>query len=421
MNKFTNNIFIFMLLFIYKISLDIVYIKFANKLFEYYGYILDFNCRKFIIGFLWLVFTYIILPKTSKKPSSIILQIQYITMILPLITLYGLMNKSGFFLAAVCLCFSMQCFLVNAIPNLQIVKIKNARVMLYGSLILMTIIVYVSMIAINGIPNLAALNLNNVYAVRDLAKYPAGLVGYLVSWQGKIVNPFIITTSYYNKRKKFVLLGIGLQLLLFLITAHKSYLFIPIGIISVINILKNNQFLKPALALSIGGVLGSYVIYYVWGYIMPGSFFIRRFLFVPAQLKYYYYDFFSQNQFLYFSQGIIGKILGIKNNYSMNIVHLIGEYYFGSTSTAANVGYFADAYANAGYIGMFIFSIIFLAVLVFINSLSKNLDKKFVIGISLFPIMSLNDTALLTTLLTGGLLILLIILFLYSNSKTQQF
>lgn len=56
------------------------------------------------------------------------------------------------------------------------------------------------------------------------------------------------------------------------------------------------------------------------------SLFIRRLLFLPAQIKFYWYEFFSQNPFiLYYLQGIIGKIFGIRNPYPVDAAKVIGR------------------------------------------------------------------------------------------------
>jgi hypothetical protein len=272
------------------------------------------------------------------------------------------------------------------------------------------------MIKANGIPSLTALNILNVYSVRSNVAYPFLMV-YLVNWQAKVINPFLITMSYLNRNRKMLFLSVFLQLLLYLITAYKTFLLIPVAIIFIIEMIKKFDFLKTSSKVSVFAVLGMYISYLVTQSIVIPSLFIRRFLFVPALIKFYYYDFFSNHGFMYFSAGTLGNILGVKYNYDLSPAYLIGQIYFNNPQTGANTGYIGDAYANMGFVGMIIISVLFIWILKLIDSLSIKIGKNLTVGLALFSILSLNDSALLTTLLTGGLLLLLCILYLYTTTN----
>ncbi|KPU27362.1 hypothetical protein TR13x_04575 [Caloranaerobacter sp. TR13] len=414
-----KNFNIFILLLIYKLILDFVYVKFVNKLYHYMGFVLDFNIYKYIISFLWFVSIFTVLPKDNTKPSSIFLQLHFIIMIMPMFTTYSFANESNIFLTLSCICFILECQILRIIPSIKLRKIKNSYIILYWVIAIISVFVYISMIKANGIPTLKALNLSRVYEVRSIVKYPF-LMEYLVSWQAKIINPFLITISYINKNKKLLAISVVLQLLIYLITALKAFLFIPLAIIIVIKILERDYFLSKISLLAPIGVLLAFMTYKLFGHIMFPSLIIRRLLFVPSQLKFFYFDFFSKNELLHFSEGVIGKIIGTSSPYAIKTANMIGYMYFGNIENNANTGYLADAYANMGILGMFVFSILFSMILILINSFSKNIKKELVIGLSLFSILALNDSALLTTLLTGGLLLLLLLLYLYTNHENDR-
>lgn len=404
----------FVFTIVYKVVLDFLYVIFVYKLFAYSGFVLDFNYNKYLLSILYLILTYILLPKDNMKPSSIFLQMHFIIMIMPMLTLYSHTNESGRFMLYNIVFFNMQCILLRLIPNIKVVRIKNSKRILKWIIIPLSMFVYISMIRANGIPSLRALNFLNVYDIRSNVKYPF-LMPYLVNWQAKIINPFSITISYIKKNKIMLFLSILMQILIYLIAAHKSYILIPIAIIVVIKILEKREFLSMGVVLAPVGLIFSYLIYKIIGSLTMPSLFIRRLLFVPAKLKFNYYDFFSKNKMLYFSGGIIGKIIGIKYPYEINAANLIGYLYGGSIETWANTGYLADAYANMGVFGMLIVSLLLVVIFLMINSFSTKISNEVLVGLSVFSILSLNDGALLTTLLTGGMLLLLVILYLYSN------
>ena len=406
----------FIFITIYKIILDYVYVSFIYKVFGYSGFSLDFSPVKFLISIFYFILVYLVLPKDADKPSSIFLQLHFIIMIIPMLTYYSFTNDAGIFMLLNIIFFSMQCIVLRVIPNVKIAKIKGSQKALKWIIVPISFFVYISMIRANGMPSLKALNVLNVYDIRRHVKYPF-LMGYLVNWQAKIINPFLITIFYAEKNKKMIIVPTFMQLFIYLITGHKSFLFIPLAILIVIKIIEHKDFFLISTFMAAVGTLGVYLLYVIFDILLVGSIFIRRFLFLPAKIKFDYYDFFSKNEFLYFSQGILGKIIGKKSLYQINAANLIGYLYYGNVDTNANTGYLADAYANMGVLGMLLITILLIIIFMFIDSFSISINKETVIGLSLFSILSLNNGALLTSLLTGGLLLLLVILYLYSSDE----
>lgn len=410
----------FAFILLYKILLDFIYVNFVYKVFAYSGFIYEPNTTKYLIGMGYLIMMFLFLPKDSAKPSSIFLQLHYIIMIIPIITLFGLANESHDFMLYITVLFIMQCFIMKSISNIKVIRLKNSNKVLYALIAMISLMVYVSMIRVNGLPSLKALNILNVYEVRKEVVTPF-LMGYMVNWQAKIINPFLITIGYLKKNRKVLLIGIILQLLIFLITAHRSFLFIPAGIIIVVKIfeIRTNVLMTSSVVANLGVGI-TYLSYALTGEILIPSVFIRRFLFVPAKIKFNYYDFFSNNKFIYFSQGLIGKLFGFEYPYDIPRNYFMSYLYGGSITSAANTGYLADAYSQMGFFGMFILSLLFIFILVIIDSLGRRIDNRLVIGLTLFTMISLNDVALLTAMLTGGLFLLLIILYLYNESEVTS-
>jgi hypothetical protein len=361
---------------------------------------------------------YIILPHDAERPSSIFLQLHFVIIIIPILTLFGFKNESFVFVFWAVVFFGLEVMILKKSKRIRFYKIRNSRILLNIIIVVISIFVYVSMLRANGIPSLRALNFWNVYDIRSQVQYPYMMV-YFVSWQAKIINPYLITKAYIDNNKINLIIALCMQLLLYLITAHKSFILIPIAIIIITKILEKYEFFKSLSFLSFIGVLGSYLMYLLFDIMVFPFLFIYRLLILPAQIKFSYYDFFSKNEYLYFSEGVIGKIFDLEYPYELNIQNLISKIYFGDVNSAANTGYIADAFANFGILGMFLMTLLLVAIFILIDSLSKNLGKEFVVGLSIFSILGLNDLGLLTTLLTGGLLLLLIILYLDNNSKIE--
>ena len=414
-----KNISLFCGLFIFKIIIDFVYIYFVYEMYAYNNFVLDFNVKKYLYSFIWALIICLMLPKNSTKSSSIILLLHFMIIILPMFTLYAVSNYSTSYFNMVCFCFSLECILLNIMPTTKMYKLKQAKNIFYILIGSVTVFVYVSMIRANGIPSFDALNLLNVYDIRPNVKYPF-LMNYLVGWQAKAINPLMIAVSYKKKNYKLMNLFITLQLLLYLITAHKTYLFISIAIIFVMYMFKHKNIMNIISYAGTVGCISAYAIYKIGISLRPASLFIRRFLFVPAQLKFFYYEFISNNEFLYFSEGIIGKIFHVEYPYNMKFVNLVGKVYFNNETNAANTGYFGSGYANMGFAGMLIYAVLFSLMLIIIDSIGKKIDKSTVTGIMLFSMLALNNADLLTTLLTGGLMFLILLLYLYAGFDNDE-
>ena len=144
---------------------------------------------------------------------------------------------------------------------------------------------------------------------------------------------------------------------------------------------------------------------------------IRRTFFVPAQVAFYYYDFFSANPNTHLSQSSIGLLLGTQNPYkNENIPKMLGNKYIG-TGVNMNTGYIGDAFMNFGFVGVILFSIILGFILVLLDSITNHVKWTISISIVIIPIFTLVNGALFTALGTKGLLLSIIILFLF-NTRT---
>jgi len=419
MKKINKRIIILLALFIYKIVLDVGYVYFVHDKFEYMGFLLNVNWFKYLISIGSFLLIYVFVPKTSYKPSYIFIQLHLIIMIIPMLTIYSFTNQATEYFITIISLFILECVLVKRLPEVNIVRIKHSKFILYLVFGVISVYVYFSMIYYNGIPSLNALNLMNVYDIRSNIKYPF-LTMYLVNWQAKVINPFMITLSYINRKWKYLAVSIFLQIVLFLIVPHKAYLFIPVAIIATMFLYERYQLFE---VFSKTAALSSFTLVMIYIYtksIWLPSLFIRRLLFVPALIKFHYYDFFSTNPKLFFSEGLIGSLLNLDYPYDMNSSNLMSAIYFNNPNSGANTGYIADAYANMGLLGMFFMTIMLVIIFKIIDSLSIKIGKGLVIGMAIFSIMSLNDSALLTTMLTGGLLFLIFVLYLYTNINNER-
>ncbi len=455
-----NDIINVSLFVVYKALIEFIYVQVLNPRYEYMGLSLYINVIKIIESYIILLLIYFLLDKAKEKASAIFLQIIFSLGIVPVLAIYGLKNESReamymsvgafaitavlvrFFpkiknpslivilIAAILFAYSifensisgaismfgifvMIIIMVVLVSGVKLPEMRNNKSVFFVVLAGLSLVTYALLIKDNGLPSLSAFNFNMTYEVRDKIVYNA-LTSYIIPWQANVINIFLIALFYLKKNYAKMSFFFFLQILLFSITAHKSYLFSPIAVIVLFYIIEKRNFLRTMISGFVFLNFTAYVTYIL--NITPWviALITHRLHFMPAQISYYFFDFFSKNQQLQFSEGLIGKIFGIHSPYQVKAFNLIGETFFNNPNMNANTWYIADAYSNGGVYGLFIISILFAITLIVIDSVTKN--YKITIAALFMPMFSLLNGSLLTTFFTSGLLIGIVVISLYSNS-----
>jgi len=103
----------------------------------------------------------------------------------------------------------------------------------------------------------------------------------------------------------------------------------------------------------------------------------------------------------------------------MPITRVISWTYWGR-DFGPNVGYLGDAFANFGFMGMFLFSMILGVFLRIVDSISRHLPANLIAAIIAVPAMALANSALFTSLLTHGFILSLIMIWLLQKVEERH-
>ena len=155
------------------------------------------------------------------------------------------------------------------------------------------------------------------------------------------------------------------------------------------------------------------------------DFLIPRMFYMPTYLNKIYYDYFSINSKIWFTRdafplsNILSRLIGQFGNY--DIVTMISRGYFNGLIPSPNTGFFAEAFAQAGYLGILIFPPI-------IGALTKVMDKTakwYGHGIELtigarWALLLLNTQVLTTTRIIGIIMFVLITWFVRSQKSRND-
>jgi len=305
------------------------------------------------------------------------------------------------------------------IPIANLIKIRNTNFFLILLLVSLSLFVYAVLLKLNGIPLLKRLDFSKIYDIRGEVNYGPAVMGYFVTWLANIINCFWIALAWHKRRYFGLIAAFLLQIILYLLTVNKGFLFTPMLLVLLLYFTQKNQLLKPFLSILIIIVLFSIALSESKISRWPASLFVRRTLFDPPQVSFNYYDFFSKNKLMYLSESKLGFGL-VKNpydKYNMSSANIMGMLYMDNPEQHMNTGYLGDAYMNFGILGILIFSFLLGLIFVIADWVSRKINISVAIGALMPAIHKFINGSLFSTMLTGGLLLGLFVVWLYHDEK----
>ena len=409
---------------IYKIVLDLTYVYIHKDVYAYYGFGFQPSITKKIIS--WSLFIFVVICISSKKVNCRTIFL-YTTMCLGLTPVfvyyeYNIEAKTWMLISQVAMLLIMYLLMnkISIFSNIRIKKISNSsRAVSYlAGLILVAYFLYAFIEY--GMPSLDALSFENIYEIRENVELST-ITSIIQNFVCRVLVPILMMILFFKKKWLLFCLVLAVQLYTYAITGFKTFLFIPLVVMALMIFHKIDINRLMLRALPIVCICCS-LIYVLFDKIYPYALINERVLFLPAKIKFAYFDYFSQHEFSFFSQTTIGSLLGIESSYQQPIPNLIGSVYFNRPEMWTNTGFMADAYSNMGIAGMFLISIFLSMVLSFIDASLKNNDPKLnrgVLGMFLLFFISLNDGSAITVFFSGGMIFALLIVCLISFKSKE--
>jgi len=251
---------------------------------------------------------------------------------------------------------------------------------------------------------------------------PGGsLVGYLLAALKFAFTPIILVLALTRRSFRYIVLAVLAVAAIFSLDGSKDTIFRPLLLLTAAWIIgKRGKMMGVKTAFGIAAALAISLFEYaaVGNYFIAGTV-IRRQLIVPAEMTAYYYDFFSQAGFTYFSDGIVGKILGWQK-FDLAKAPLIGYEYLGKVESNANANLWASAYADLGIAGLILVSILAGVVLRIVDSYDGPYARILTGILALSFVMVWTQGAFETSLLTGGVLLGLVFLMFWPYKEFSR-
>lgn len=275
--------------------------------------------------------------------------------------------------------------------------------------------------------NLRFVSFSEVYDLRSDAaalEEIGGLANYSVMWLTYCFLPFYFAKGYLSKNKFALAIAFTGCLLVYMATGAKMAILLGIIIYFILKLIESgknyaNRLLLGLIAIILGIV---FLVPDQGAWVFLKSIILIRILGTGGWSMATYYDYFDTYGYTYYSH--IGPVNSLLNNYpygEYSLGQLIGIEYSGSAEANFNANFWAsDGFAAMGLWGVLIATIFVLVIFKIINQNYGNISSRF---LSLWLTgfwLALCNLPLSVALLSGGALITLSLLWIYSGFlKTQ--
>ena len=400
-----------------------LYADFVSPLFAYQGMLLQ-KLPSYLIAwqFVFALLPTPWLPVAIRKPSEFQALLLYVVVYLPSVVVgYHICRTnewgaySGYLaLSAILLAIIAQ---VSRLPALRIPDLSVAPLHAAVLLAAFSAGVYAALLVYYGLPD-------NIFDVADIYLSRADfkekvlnaplILGYLYFWQGIVINPMIMIAGVLKRSVALLAIGVALQYLLFAITTLRSVaLAIPFSIFMAYFFRRRIRWNGLAFcglmtsAMTAGGIAmaGSGVA------AIAGALFVQRWLTMQGQLSGAYLDYFVNRAKVFYGAGALHGLVPYFYG-SMSPGQVIGDNYvsFGRLPVDnAPANFWADAFAQAGFVGMIWATLVACVLLWLTDSVFRDLPRG--MGVMLFAscALTLTEQGVETCILTGGWLPLMVI------------
>ena len=255
-----------------------------------------------------------------------------------------------------------------------------------------------------------------IYDVRaEVATKNTLLTAYLLGPLRMVLLPMLIVYGLTDLKHSWwmTLLGVCALVFLYLLNPQKS-IFFAIPVVLAMFCFKD---WRAKAGVVLYGLLlacaATALMHIATGALLPESIVLRRLFFIPILVCDNYFSFFDGNP-LYLSHSVLGH--WIDYPYDLEPSRVIGQVMYGSEAvTNCNTGVLGDGFMNFGHIG----AILFVALCaLYIRIECAVMDNPRFFGLVALLVYTFLNSALFTTLLThGGLVLLLASLFFIPKGK----
>lgn len=373
------------------------------------------------------------MPVYLRRPTQLIFWCLYIMVYIPtiIVAIFAFPEALHVYLCIQLPMFLMFCLfsLPYWFPLVRIPSIFSKNFTRRAILVFVFVLLYLTVAPILEL-EMNIIRFSEVYDVRAIYKtrlaQTIGIIGILIRWIMYVLNPLLFGYGITRKKWWMIILGLLGQIIIYSTTGFKSSLFVLLLVPAVLIAYRQRGRLFGVYIVigSVGIIVISRLLDIILDTDLITSLFVRRAIIVPGLLTNYYFDFFLTNPKVLLSNstyfGFIFRLLGYSYPYSDGIPYVIGEAYFGRNGMSANANIWADAFANFGYPGLFIYTLVLALLFNIYDSIAARKDPRIALILLTGLAVAFTNSALLTVLIGHGFLIALIILCILPSDISQS-
>ncbi len=388
--------------------MDAAYVLVIYPVFShgYESYDLIWDVGRYVES--WAIYGVLLMisPTTIKKPSDFYLLFMLFFLMLPILSLYALAEKSRVYLYLVTLSYVT----VTVVRRIRI-EMPAGRLLteahVVGICLAGIALTAGWMIATLG-PNFN-LSFADVYEYRSEASaaLDVSVMAYLNIWSYKVLGPVLLTFAVMRRSSSLFLCAVAFHVLAFAYTQHKSVLFYPVIVAGTAWLFTRT---KP-FVLFPGAAAGMSLLalcLFQRDLLFWVSILFRRLTFLIANITFYYMEYFDSVGYLWWSNSFLSPFL--RYPYVVPPATLVADSF--GLDANFNSGFISTGYMHGGVIGLMSYSIVVGMLLMALDGLGrKHRSTFFVVAVTLVPMHSLILSAdLLTSLLSHGLALAIVLL-----------
>lgn len=390
---------------------------YVTQIYFYEGYVWTPNEGKWYAAVGLVVTLSLITPITSERPSTLFYQLSLLFVLIPMLALFYAQDEPWEYTIQVCIAYSVSVLLAYFLkitpPTFHFVSKEKLQ-----SILFLVACAYIASIFMLGGGRYLNFDFSRVYDFRsDASGNLPDVYAYISPLVAKVAVPIAFVLALIRRKFLMALLLFCCSFLIFGLTAHKSTLFAPLLVLLIYVVSRSKRIaVKLNAAILIVLLIGMADFWLqqrygddFLGWI--GNLIIRRTFLVPGHINYMYYDFFSQHDFVAFSNSKL--TLGLMEyEYPTDVAHLIGSIYLGDERISANTGWMGSGYMQAGFIGLLGYAIVMATMFRYIDACARvSGERALTTAAVAVPILALiNSADLPTAILTHGLYLNLLLI-----------
>ncbi|MET3580436.1 putative membrane protein SirB2 [Mesorhizobium robiniae] len=417
--------FVLLWVAVYVIMFVDVYIDWASVSFFYLGFSYVYNENDAVLAYCIIAAFAFILPVSIKRYSDFFCWMLYLTIFIPSVLIVARQGYTSFEASWLIVSVAASFFLIVYIPKMIHFKsyslIRQVSVttffFFFLAFYLAAIAFYVA--TYRGMMSLSGMDEIYDQRARFGSAQTSTLALYLTGWLSNAMNPYLLAVGLFDRTRRWAIaLGLVGQILVFMAFAGKMMLVILIVTFGFyFFVLSKGRIAASRLAFGfVALTFSALAILIATNYQPVGpamdtvALIYMRTLGIQGAMTGVYADAFSVNPLTYWSHvNIINMIIDYP--YKVPLGYVAGAHLVGGSGFNANANFWAtDGVAAYGLAGVVIMGVVLGLLLSLANKVVTPDRLPFAATVSIPFIMSLGNSSLFTSLITGGGLIMVMMI-----------